>query len=328
MKKRGPLFALFLSFSLLLSGCSSLTVLDPKGPAARTLSDTIIFSILMMLGVLAVVYTLFIVFLVKYRAKKSNEGYVPPHEEGSKWLEATWIAIPVIIVAILSVVTVKTTADVEKIPAGYENQKPLVIYAAASNWKWHFSYPEEGIETVNYVNIPTHRPIEFRIYSFGPIASLWIPQLAGQKYGMSDMVNKLNLVADVPGSYMGKNSNFSGEGFAHMEFEALAMSAAEFDEWVSDVKANEPELSESEFKKLLDTKHVGRMSFSSNHLTFSPPPEEGHHGSVDHQDNKTEHPEPATQDETEFDDEPNVDPNKPLPESPADEGSTNHEEHK
>lgn len=328
MKKRGPLFALFLSFTLLLSGCSSLTVLDPKGPAARTLSETIIFSILMMLGVLAVVYTLYIFILVKYRAKKSNEGYVPPHEEGSKWLEITWITIPIIIVAILSVVTVKTTVAVEKVPAGYEEQKPLVIYASTSNWKWHFSYPEEGIETVNYVNIPTHRPVEFRIYSFGPITSLWIPQLAGQKYGMSDMVTKLNLVADVPGSYLGKNSNFSGEGFAHMEFETLAMPAAEFDEWVNDVKTTAKELTEADFKKLLNTNFVGRMSFSNNHLTFSPPPEEhGNHGNADHQENKTEHPDPATQDEAEFDSEPNVSPNDSLPESPADESSTNHEGH-
>ncbi|WP_106767673.1 cytochrome aa3 quinol oxidase subunit II [Paenibacillus faecalis] len=328
MKKRGPLFALFLSLTLLLSGCSSLTVLDPKGPAARTLSETIIFSIFMMLGVLAVVYTLFIFMLVKYRAKKSNEGYVPPHDEGSKWLEITWISIPVIIVAILSVVTVKSTVAVENVPKGYEDQKPLVIYAASSNWKWHFSYPEEGVETVNYVNIPTNRPIEFRIYSFGPITSLWIPQLAGQKYGMSDMITKINLVADVPGSYMGKNSNFSGEGFAHMEFETLAMTPAEFDQWVNDVKTTAPELTEADFDKLLETDHVGRMSFSNTHLTFSPPPAEHNaHGNADHQENKTKHPDPATTEESEFDSETNVDPDKPLPEFPADEKSTEHEGH-
>lgn len=277
MKKRGPLLALFLSVVLLLSGCSSLTVLDPKGPAARTLSDTIIFSILMMIGVLVVVYVLYIYMLTKYRARKSNEGYEPPHEEGNIWLEITWTAIPIIIVAILSVVTVKTTVAVENVPEGYESQKPLVIYASSSNWKWHFSYPEEGIETVNYVNIPTHRPIEFRLYSFGTITSFWIPQLHGQKYAMSDMITKLNMVAEEPGSMMGRNANFNGEGFAHMEFEALAMSAPEYEKWVDDVKATAPELTEDEFNKLLNTAHVGRMTFSSTHLEFSPPPEEGHH---------------------------------------------------
>ena len=40
---------------------------------------------------------------------------------------------------------------VEATPKGYEDQEPLVIYASSSNWKWHFSYPEENIETVNYL---------------------------------------------------------------------------------------------------------------------------------------------------------------------------------
>lgn len=342
MKKRGSLFLLFSGLVLLLSGCSSIAVLDPKGPAARTLSDTIIYSILMMVGVLAVVYVLFVVFLVKYRSSKSDDNYMPPHEEGNKWLEALWITIPIIIVTILSVVTVQSTNTVENVAPGYENQKPLVIYAASSDWKWHFSYPEEGIETVNYLNIPTHRPIELRLYSFGPITSLWIPQLAGQKYAMSDMINKLHLVADEQGSYLGRNSNFSGKGTAHMEFETLAMSPSEYDKWVQEVKTTADKLDEKEFKSLLSTAYVGRKTFSSTHLSFSPAP--GNHsdhmnhadmenGNKEHQENKEEHPAPATSpDETEFDAIPNVDPNEPLPQSPVEDSSndmdhTSHDGH-
>ncbi|SUA86007.1 quinol oxidase AA3 subunit II [Paenibacillus macerans] len=274
------LLVVFSALLALLTGCDSLTVLNPKGPVAKTQSDVIIFSIITMAFILLVVYVLYIYMLSKYRASKLPADYEPPHEEGSKWLEITWITIPIIIVAVLSVVTVRSTAAVEKVPAGYEDQKPLVIYAASSNWKWHFSYPEEGIETVNYVNIPTHRPVEFRLYSYGPITSFWVPQLGGQKYAMSDMVNKLNLVAEHEGSYMGKNSNFSGEGFAHMEFEALAMSPSEYDKWVEEVKTTAPALTEQEFDSLLNTEFVGRKSYSSTHLSFKPAPEgenAGHH---------------------------------------------------
>lgn len=280
MKRKGLLLVVFSALLALLTGCDSLTVLNPKGPVAKTQSDVIIFSIITMAFILLVVYVLYIYMLSKYRASKLPADYEPPHEEGSKWLEITWITIPIIIVAVLSVVTVRSTAAVEKVPAGYEDQKPLVIYAASSNWKWHFSYPEEGIETVNYVNIPTNRPVEFRLYSYGPITSFWIPQLGGQKYAMSDMVNKLNLVAEHEGSYMGKNSNFSGEGFAHMEFEALAMSPSEYDKWVEEVKTTAPALTEQEFDSLLNTEFVGRKSYSSTHLPFKPAPEgenAGHH---------------------------------------------------
>lgn len=275
MKQKGLIIFAFLSLAVLLTGCSkSLIVLDPKGPVAKTQSDTILFSMLMMVGVLVVVYILYIFMLTKYRASKADKDYEPPHMEGNKWLEIIWTVIPVIIVVILSVVTVRTTNQVEGKPKGYEDQKPLVIYAASSNWKWHFSYPEEGIETVNYVNFPTNRPIEFRLYSYGPITSFWIPQLGGQKYAMSDMVNKLNLLAEEPGSYMGRNSNFSGEGYAGMEFEALAMPQSEYDKWVKEVKDTASPLTKKEFKSLIKTPHLGRKTYTSTHLSFSPPPNE------------------------------------------------------
>ncbi|WP_413056204.1 cytochrome aa3 quinol oxidase subunit II [Sporosarcina sp. 179-K 3D1 HS] len=288
MKLKWLFLSLTLALSTVLAGCEqSLLILDPKGPQAKTLSDTIIFSILMMTGILLVVYVLYTYMLVKYRASKLDDDYEPPHEEGNKWLELIWTLIPVVIVIVLSVVTVRTTSDVESTPSAYANEKALVIYASSSNWKWHFSYPEEGIETVNYVNIPTDRPIEFRLYSYGPITSFWIPQLAGQKYAMSDMVTTIHLAADTPGSYIGKNSNFSGEGFAHMEFEAQAMTTKDYEEWVQDVKATAPQLTKTEFDELLTTPHVGRKTYTSTHLEFSPAPE-GEHAGHQHGTNSAE----------------------------------------
>ena len=158
-----------------LSGCNPITVLNPKGPQAEIQSDTIIFSIYVMAGILIIVYALFIFMIVKYRAKNQPIDYEPPYIKGNTWLEIIWTAIPIIIVIVLSVVTVKTTFQVESTPAGHEKDEPLVIYAASSNWKWHFSYPELDIETVNYVNIPTDRAVEFKLYSYGPITSFWIP---------------------------------------------------------------------------------------------------------------------------------------------------------
>ncbi|OMP67361.1 cytochrome aa3 quinol oxidase subunit II [Domibacillus epiphyticus] len=287
MKIKWALLSLIFTITTVLTGCDQpLLVLDPKGPQAKTLSDTIIFSMVIMAGILLVVYILYAYMLTKYRASKMGEDYEPPHEEGSHTLEIIWTLIPVIIVVVLSVVTVRSTSDVEAVPKGYEEDKPLVIYASSSNWKWHFSYPEEGIETVNYVNIPTDRPVEFRLYSHGPISSFWIPQLAGQKYAMNAMINELNLVADAPGSYIGKNSNFNGKGFAHMDFEAQAMTASEYVQWVEDVKETAPKLSEKEFNSLLEIDFVGRKTYSSNHLTFSPPPVGNHGHNPDEKDGK------------------------------------------
>ncbi|MFJ7731449.1 cytochrome aa3 quinol oxidase subunit II [Lysinibacillus sp. NPDC097231] len=287
MKKK--LSLMFVAFGALaiLAGCEPLTIFDPKGPNAKTLSDTIILSIITMAFILLVVYVLLAFMLTKYRASKAPADYEPPHEEGSHLLEIIWTVIPIIIVAFLAIVTVRTTSTVESQPEGYDNKEPLVIYASSSNWKWHFSYPEQGIETVNYVNIPVDRPIEFKLYSFGPITSFWIPQLAGQKYAMSDMVTTIHLAADEVGSFMGRNSNFSGRGFAEMEFEAQSMSQEDFDKWASDVKAKEKPLTEEKFDELLKAEHVGRSSYSSTHLDFSPAPME--HGDMNMSEDEMDH---------------------------------------
>ncbi|WP_445477926.1 cytochrome aa3 quinol oxidase subunit II [Lysinibacillus irui] len=298
MKKKLSLMFVALSALALLAGCEPLTVFNPKGPNAETLSNTIILSIITMAFILLVVYVLLAFMLTKYRASKASADYEPPHEEGSHLLEITWTVIPIIIVAFLAVVTVRTTSTVEAQPAGYDDKEPLVIYASSSNWKWHFSYPEEGVETVNYVNIPVDRPIEFKLYSFGPITSFWIPQLAGQKYAMSDMLTTIHLAADEVGSFMGRNSNFNGRGFAEMEFEAQSMTQEDFDKWVADVKAKEAPLTEEKFDELLKAEHVGRQSFSSTHLDFSPAPMEHgknmdmdnmDHGDMSEEDMNSEH---------------------------------------
>ncbi|MNW53857.1 Quinol oxidase subunit 2 precursor [compost metagenome] len=111
---------------------------------------------------------------------------------------------------------------------------------------------------------------------------------------MSDMVNTLHLLAEEPGSYMGKNANFSGEGFAHMEFEALAMTPADYEKWIDEVKSTASDLTEDEFNTLLETKHVGRKTYTSTHLSFSPAPEgenAGHNHGGNSADTEMDHSE-------------------------------------
>ena len=279
MKKKWALISLAIGVLALLAGCEPLMVLDPKGPQAETTANVIWISIATMAIVVIAVFALMIYIVFKYRASKQSEDYEPPHIEGNPIVESIIVGIPVIIIIFLSIVTVKSNYEVEATPAGYEGQKPLVVYASSSNWKWHFSYPEENIETVNYLYIPTDRPLEFRLYSYGPITSFWIPQLGGQKYAMSDMITTLHLAAEVPGEYMGRNANFSGKGFAENIFHVEAMPAEEFDKWVEEVKSTAEPLTKEKFDELLEPGHLGQMTFDGTHLDFLPPPEGHDHGS-------------------------------------------------
>jgi len=265
----------------MLTGCDPLLVLDPKGPQAQVQAKDIMLSIGIMSFIVLIVFVILAYMLMKYRASKQSPDYKPPHIKGSTMVEIICVGIPVLIVAYMSIISVQSNYKVESTPEKYKNEKPLVIYASTSNWKWHFSYPEEDIETVNYLYIPAERPIEFKLYSYGPITSFWIPQLGGQKYAMADMVNTLHLAADMPGEFMGRNANFNGKGFAENTFNVTAVTHDEFIDWVKEVKETADLLTEEKFNTLLEPGHVGQSTYNGTHLTFLPAPE-GENGGHQH----------------------------------------------
>ncbi|MGU9560573.1 hypothetical protein ACQXW1_17515, partial [Lactiplantibacillus pentosus] len=70
-----PLIMLTLLSSIfLLGGCSQIAVFDPKGPVASQQRDLILLSIGFMLFIVAVVFVLFTVMIVKYRERKDRKS--------------------------------------------------------------------------------------------------------------------------------------------------------------------------------------------------------------------------------------------------------------
>lgn len=112
----------------------------------------------------------------------------------------------------------------------------LEIEVVSLDWKWLFIYPEAGIATVNQLVVPVGTPLHFRLTSNGVMNSFFVPQLGSQIYTMAGMVSQLNLQADDPGTYRGLSGQFSGKGFADMDFAVKAVSAADFAAWVAQAK--------------------------------------------------------------------------------------------
>ncbi|KGP91768.1 quinol oxidase subunit 2 [Pontibacillus chungwhensis BH030062] len=264
-----------LGLIFFLSGCGQLemTVLDPKGPVAQSQYDLIVYSLWFMLGIIVVVFALFTYMIIKYRENRPGrkESDYDPNLHGNTTIEIIWTIIPVIIVILLSIPTVTTLFDLEKPPepaAGEEEKEPLVVHATTADWKWFFSYPEQDIETVNYLHIPTDRPIEFRLTSADAMTALWIPALGGQKYNMAGMMTTLYLEADEEGGYDGRNSNFNGEGFAAQTFKVHAESEEDFNAWTQKIQNEAPELTADRYNELLKPGLTDVESFSSTHLDY------------------------------------------------------------
>ena len=196
-----------------------MAVLDPKGFIAFEERDLLYITALLMLTVVVPVLVLAVVICWKYRAGNKKAKYEP--EWDKSWaLELVWWGFPCIIVALLSVLTVKSCLDLDPFKPLESDVKPLKIQVVALQWKWLFIYPEQKIATINFVQFPEKTPINFELTADAPMNSFWIPQLGGQIYAMPGMSTKLHLIANEAGSYRGSSSNISGNGFAGMIFTA------------------------------------------------------------------------------------------------------------
>lgn len=249
-KKRYPrLFGLLPLFGMLLLGGCNMTLLDPVGQIGVDEKNLIITATLLMLLVVVPVILMTLVFAWKYRASNKNATYAPKWSHSTKIEVVIW-TVPILIIIALGVITYKSTHALDPYRPIESDVKPVTIEVVAMDWKWLFIYPEQGIATVNKIVFPANTPVNFRIASDTVMNSFFIPGLGGQIYAMAGMQTKLHLIANKNAELDGISANYSGAGFTGMKFKAIATSQAEFDAWVSEVKASPKQLDTAEYEAL------------------------------------------------------------------------------
>ncbi|WP_209327600.1 ubiquinol oxidase subunit II [Pseudoalteromonas sp. PA2MD11] len=237
------------SLVLALSGCKG-GVLDPKGQIGVDEKYLIIVATVLMLIVVIPVIVMTIYFAWKYRDGRDQEIYAPKWAHSNK-IEAVVWTIPIIIVAILGVITWQSTQQLDPYKPLEGKGKHLTVEVVSLNWKWLFIYPEQGIATVNELVFPANVPVQYKITSESTMNSFFIPQLGSQIYSMAGMETKLHLIADEPGTFKGFSANYSGAGFTGMKFDAIATATeADFDAWVNKVKNTGSALTKQSYVEL------------------------------------------------------------------------------
>ncbi len=220
---------------LALGGCGHLELLDPKGSIGEQEKNLILIALGLMLLVVIPVMVLTIVFAWRYREGNTSAAYAPNWSHSTRIEVVIW-TIPCIIVATLAVLIWQSTHALDPYKPLESREKPVRVEVVALNWKWLFIYPDYGIATVNQLPIPAGTPIEFKLTSESMMNSFFIPQLGSQIYAMAGMRTRLHLIADEPGSYDGRSSAYSGQGFSDMRFKAIAMPRERFDAWVKQAR--------------------------------------------------------------------------------------------
>ncbi|MFZ0611723.1 MAG: ubiquinol oxidase subunit II [Desulfobacterales bacterium] len=251
--KNGKRFLFLGSVSLcsaiLLTGCSHLPLLFPKGPIGEVNRFTILAAFALMQIVVIPVFILGIWFARKYRATNTTSVYMPKWSYSKKIDLTVWL-VPVAIVIVLGSLSWITTHRIDPYKPIESGVKPLTIEAVALDWKWLFIYPDHNVAIVNQLVFPAKVPLSFEITSDSVMSSFFIPQLGSQIYAMAGRRTRLHLMADQPGTFSGHNQQFSGSGYADMHFKAIATTQEDFDVWLQKTRHSSETLDLARYESL------------------------------------------------------------------------------
>lgn len=238
----------------------SFGVFEPAGTVAAQERDLIIQAILLMLVIVVPVFILAFSIAWHYRAGNTKAVYAPDWEH-SKLDEFIWWVVPLEIILVLGALTWSSAHALDPYQPLKSANAPITVEVVSLNWKWLFIYPAQGIATVNYLAIPEQTPVAFELTSDAPMNAFWIPQLGGQEMTMPGMVTQLHLMAGGTGTYEGLSSNFSGTGFAGMQFPVTSMTQGQFNQWVAETKQSTSTLTWNSYKALAEPSENNPAAF-------------------------------------------------------------------
>jgi cytochrome o ubiquinol oxidase subunit 2 len=228
----------------------NIAVLNPRGAIAFRERRLMIITVLLGLIVVLPVYAMLFGFAWRYREGNPKKTRYSPELTGNRLLETIWWGVPTAIILTLSVIAWNSSHALDPHKSLSVNAKPLTVQVVALDWKWLFIYPQQGVASVNFVQLPVGTPVTFNITADAPMNSFWVPQLGGQIYAMTGMATQLHLVADKAGSYDGSSANISGKGFAGMRFTVQAGSVDDFNNWVQSARNSPYSLNMDDYAQL------------------------------------------------------------------------------
>jgi len=216
------------------SPLSYTNIFAPASTPAKTIFGLSVFVLAVTGVIFAVVGTLLVYSVVKFRGNAADAGREPAQVYGSTQIELAWTLIPVLIVAVLFLATARVIHAVQ------DAAKPataLDVTVIGHQYWWEFRYPKLGIVTANELHIPASDPAHptptfLKLLSADTDHSFWVPELGGKTDLIPNRVNEMWMDPPRPGIYLGQCAQYCGTQHAKMLLRVSVDVPADFDDWV------------------------------------------------------------------------------------------------
>jgi cytochrome c oxidase subunit 2 len=221
--------ATVLALVLLLPACSGRG--GAPEPVTRQGDDVLhLWRILLSAGVaLGVFVTALILWsVVRYRRPRDAEaGDLPKQTRANVPLEVLYTVIPLVIVAVLFGVTLRTQHRVTRLSPTPE----LGVEVTGFQWGWRFRYPAQQVTVVGDVNnrptlvLPVGATVRLRLIATDVIHSFYVPAFLVKRDMIPGVDNSIEVRPTHPGRFPGVCAEFCGLEHWRMMFDVERFSA-------------------------------------------------------------------------------------------------------
>jgi cytochrome c oxidase subunit II len=193
------------------------------------------------IGVAAIVYGLLGWSLIRYRRRRSDDvGALGRQFRVNVPLEITYTTIPVVIVIVLFVLSVRTEDRVDALTPA----PAATLHAQAFAWGWRFSFEDPSPFTVvsdpsgegvpgPTIELPRGRTVRVVLTSDDVIHAFWVPEFLFKRDAIPGRVTSFDLTPSRDGTYHGACAEFCGLNHAFMTFTVKVVDPSTFDAWAA-----------------------------------------------------------------------------------------------
>ena len=257
----------FVPFALVMAASGTAFGAEPMPwqidfqPAATPVMERIhhFHNLLLIIEALIVllVMALMAIIIIKFRASANP---VPSKTTHNTMLEVIWTVIPILILVVIAVPSMRLLFYMDKIPESgpeAENYPKMTLKITGHQWFWSYEYPDNGglsfdsniipdedikpgqrrlLEVDNRVVLPINTNIRLLMTSEDVIHDWAVPSFGIKMDAVPGRINETWIRIERTGTYFGQCSELCGVNHGFMPIAVNAVTKEDFDAWVVKAK--------------------------------------------------------------------------------------------
>ena len=210
-------------------------IFAPEATPAHTIFGLSLLVLLITLAIFLAVGGLMAYAIWRFRHRRGDDGTEPRQVYGSNQIEVLWTVVPVLILVVLFLATMRVINGTEK---SHKPANALDVVVIGHQYWWEYRYPKQNIVTANELHLPVSDPKAplpsyLTMTSADVDHSFWVPKLAGKMDLIPNKVNVLWMDPQKPGLYLGQCAQYCGMEHAMMLIRVYVDTPEQFAQWTA-----------------------------------------------------------------------------------------------